>query len=96
MKFSRWFSFPDACVVKPEDIGKVLPWIHLAPDEFEQAFLSRIKDILELTEGDLVSIDGKTICGSREGDFKRAVHIVDAWSKANQLILYRPAIKWQI
>ncbi|KAA6306156.1 hypothetical protein EZS27_042188, partial [termite gut metagenome] len=59
----------------------------LDPDEFEQAFLSWIKAISNLTEGDVVSIDGKTICGSREGDSKRAVHIVSAWSKANQLSL---------
>jgi predicted transposase YbfD/YdcC len=59
----------------------------LDPNEFEQAFLSWIKDISELTKGDVVSIDGKTICGSRRGESKRAVHIVSAWSKANQLSL---------
>jgi hypothetical protein len=59
----------------------------LGLNEFEQAFLSWIKDISELTDGEVVSIDGKTICGSREGDSKRAVHIVSAWSKANQLSL---------
>jgi len=59
----------------------------LDPEEFEQAFLCWIKDISELTDGDVVSIDGKSICGSREGDSKRAVHIVSAWSRANQLSL---------
>jgi hypothetical protein len=55
----------------------------LDPDAFEQAFQSWIKDIAEFTEGDVVSIDGKTICGSRDKKSKRAVHIVSAWSKAN-------------
>ncbi|GHT23295.1 ISAs1 family transposase [Bacteroidia bacterium] len=59
----------------------------LDPDEFERAFLSWIKDISKLTDGDIVSIDGKTLCGSRAGNSKRAVHIVSAWSKANQLSL---------
>ncbi|MDR2843789.1 MAG: ISAs1 family transposase, partial [Candidatus Symbiothrix sp.] len=59
----------------------------LDPDEFDQAFLSWIKDISTLTDGDVVSIDGKTLCGSRAGDSKRVVHIVSAWSKANQLSL---------
>jgi predicted transposase YbfD/YdcC len=59
----------------------------LDPNEFEQAFLSWIKDISELTDGDVISIDGKSLCGSRAGDSKRAVHIVSAWSKANQLSL---------
>jgi predicted transposase YbfD/YdcC len=59
----------------------------LDPEEFEQAFLSWIKDIAKLTDGDVVSIDGKTVCGSRDRDSKRAIHIVSAWSKANQLSL---------
>jgi predicted transposase YbfD/YdcC len=59
----------------------------LDPGEFEQAFLSWIKDISTLTRGDVVSIDGKSICGSRVKDSKRAVHIISAWSKANQLSL---------
>ncbi|GHT20276.1 hypothetical protein AGMMS4957_06660 [Bacteroidia bacterium] len=59
----------------------------LDPAEFERAFLSWIKDISKLTDGDIVSIDGKTLCGSRAGNSKRAVHIVSAWSKANQLSL---------
>jgi len=59
----------------------------LDPEAFEQAFLSWVKDISELTNGDVISIDGKTICGSRDGDSKRAVHIVSAWSCANQLSL---------
>jgi predicted transposase YbfD/YdcC len=40
-----------------------------------------------LTDGDVVSIDGKTVCGSRDGNSKRAVHIVSAWSNANPLSL---------
>jgi predicted transposase YbfD/YdcC len=59
----------------------------LDPEEFEAAFLSWIKDISELTQGDVISIDGKTLRGSREGNSKRAVHIISAWSRANQLSL---------
>jgi predicted transposase YbfD/YdcC len=59
----------------------------LDPDEFEKAFVSWIQDISALTEGEIVSIDGKTICGSRDKDSKRAVHIVSAWAHANQLSL---------
>jgi hypothetical protein len=55
------------------------------PDEFEQAFLSWIKDISTLTERDIVSIDGKSICSLRVKDSKRAVHTVGARSKAKQL-----------
>lgn len=59
----------------------------LNPDEFESCFLRWIQDISELTDGDVVSIDGKTLCGTRETGGKRAVHIVSAWSNANQMSL---------
>ena len=59
----------------------------LDPEGFEKAFLSWIKDISALTAGEIVSIDGKTVCGSRGSDTKRAIHIVSAWANANQLSL---------
>ena len=59
----------------------------LEPKEFEAAFLSWIKDVSALTDGEIVSIDGKTICGSRSSDGKSAVHIVGAWASVNQLSL---------
>lgn len=59
----------------------------LDPKRFEEAFLSWVRDICELTKGDVVSIDGKTIRGSRDSVSKRAIHIISAWSKANQLSL---------
>ena len=59
----------------------------LDPEKFEEAFLLWVKAVSELTNGDVISIDGKTIRGSRESGSKRAIHIVSAWSNANQLSL---------
>jgi predicted transposase YbfD/YdcC len=59
----------------------------LDPEAFERAFLSWVKDVASLTEGEIVSIDGKTLCGTRASGSKRAVHIVSAWASANQLSL---------
>lgn len=59
----------------------------LEPSLFEEAFLSWVKSISELTQGDVISLDGKTMCGTRETGSKRAVHLVSAWSKANGLSL---------
>jgi len=57
----------------------------LDPQAFEQAFLSWVKAVVELTAGAVINIDGKTLCGSKGS--KRAVHIISAWSSANQLSL---------
>jgi hypothetical protein len=50
----------------------------LDPELFEETFLAWIASISKLTEGDVVSLDGKTMRGTRESGSKRAVHIISA------------------
>jgi predicted transposase YbfD/YdcC len=57
------------------------------PVEFETCFLDWIKAVAQLTDGEVVSIDGKTIRGSKKTGSKSAVHMVSAWANANQLAL---------
>ena len=57
------------------------------PIEFETCFLSWIKAVAKLTDGEVVSIDGKTLRGSRKTGSKSAIHMVSAWANANQLTL---------
>lgn len=39
-------------------------------------------------KGELINIDGKTLCGSKdEGNGKYAIHLVSAWSHQNRLVL---------
>jgi predicted transposase YbfD/YdcC len=59
----------------------------LAPEVFEEAFLSWVRAISSLTNGEVVSIDGKTIRGSRDSGGKHAIHMVSAWANANRLSL---------
>jgi len=56
------------------------------PKEFEDSFIAWVKSIAVKTHNEIVSIDGKTVCGSR--DVKtRAIHMVSAWANTNQLVL---------
>ena len=59
----------------------------LDPDEFESRFLLWIKEIQIMTNGEVISIDGKTMRGSRLQGCKSATHIVSAWADQNELIL---------
>jgi len=59
----------------------------LDPESFENAFLSWIQAVSCLTRGEVVSIDGKTVRGSRDSGGKQAIHLVSAWANANQLSL---------
>lgn len=56
------------------------------PKEFEACFMSWVRCVSEKTKGEIISIDGKTVCGSRDGKAK-AIHMVSAWANANQLVL---------
>jgi len=59
----------------------------LDPEEFEQGFAAWVGSIAKLTAGEVVAIDGKTLCGSRQSGKKQLVHMVSAWASANNLVL---------
>ncbi|MDD2634616.1 MAG: ISAs1 family transposase [Bacteroidales bacterium] len=59
----------------------------LDSNEFENCFLDWINSIFNRTQGEIISIDGKTMRGSRNQGCKSATHIVSAWADKNELIL---------
>lgn len=58
----------------------------IQPKEMEEGFLSWVKSVAQRTKGEIISIDGKTMCGSKDTKAK-ALHMVSAWASANQLVL---------
>ena len=58
----------------------------LDPAEFKECFLSWTKAISDLTDGEIIAIDGKTLRGSRGQDTK-PIHVVSAFATTNQLVL---------
>jgi len=58
----------------------------MKPDELEKSFLSWVQSIARKTKGEIISIDGKTVCGSRDAKTK-AIHMVSAWASVNQLVM---------
>lgn len=59
----------------------------LDPEEMERGFAAWIESIAKLTAGEVVAIDGKTLCGTREAGKKKLVHMVSAWASVNNLVL---------
>ena len=61
----------------------------LAPEAFHRVFAAWMKDIQEVTDGDVVAIDGKTLRRSfdRAPDGKGAIHMVSAWLDRNRVVL---------
>jgi len=56
--------------------------------QFETSFLSWVQAVFEITEGQVVAIDGKTVRRSHDhSNGKAAIHLVSAWATANHLLL---------
>lgn len=60
----------------------------LRPSEFEKCLLSFITALHEISDGQIVAIDGKTLRGSYDAaSGKAAIHMVSAWATANHITL---------
>lgn len=60
----------------------------LKPAEFEKCLLNWIASLQEITAGQIVAIDGKTLRGSYDkASSKSAIHMVSAWASANHISL---------
>ena len=60
----------------------------IKPAEFEKCLLSWITDLQEITAGQVIAIDGKTLRRSYDtASSKAAIHMVSAWATANCISL---------
>jgi predicted transposase YbfD/YdcC len=72
-------------------LGKV--FAALDPVQFNQCFTNWVNSISELTSGEVIAIDGKTICGSDDKqNGKSALHVVSAYAAGNRLCLGQEAV----
>ena len=72
-------------------LGKLFS--HLSAKEFSSCFTSWIESISDLTEGEVVAVDGKTIRNSNDDTCsKSAIHLVSAYASENRLCLGQEAI----
>jgi predicted transposase YbfD/YdcC len=60
----------------------------LKPEELQQGFLRWMQAVSEVTHGEVVAIDGKTLRRSFDrATGKGAIHMVSAWASANRVVL---------
>ena len=69
-----------------DTFGRV--FARLDPEQFERCFVNWVRAIFEVTEGEVVAVDGKTLRRSKDGTLgKDAIHMVSAWASENRLTL---------
>ncbi|WP_041555354.1 ISAs1 family transposase [Nostoc sp. PCC 7524] len=60
----------------------------LNPQQFQECFLNWMKSVHKITDGEVVAIDGKTLCGSYDKNSDQsAIQMVSAWATTNKLVL---------
>ena len=58
------------------------------PQQFQSCFVNWMKSIHQITSGEIIAIDGKTLRGSyEESSEQSAIQIVSAWATRNRLVL---------
>lgn len=86
----KFYPYKDG-IPSHDVLGKLFK--RLDPDEFGKCFSSWINHISKLTEGEVVAIDGKTICGSGDSSIsKSAIHVVSAYASENRVCLGQNAV----
>jgi len=60
----------------------------LDAQEFQSSFYSWVLAVNEITQGQIINVDGKCMLGSENKTLgKRAIYMVSAWAEANHLVL---------
>jgi predicted transposase YbfD/YdcC len=69
-----------------DTIGDV--FARLDPDQFRACFMDWVRMVFDLTEGQVVAVDGKTVRHSYDNRLgKNAIHMVNAWATDTSLAL---------
>ncbi len=83
--FRTFLELPNG-IPSHDTFGRV--FAALAPAPFEECFMKWIADLATASAGRLIAIDGKTIRRSLDSaNGKAAIHMVNAWCAANQMVL---------
>ncbi|NJL58858.1 MAG: ISAs1 family transposase [Desulfobacteraceae bacterium] len=86
-KYDRFESFLELPFGIPshDTFGNV--FAVLSASEFEDCFLKRIRAMFEASAGQLIAVDGKTLCNSYDRASKKAaIHMVSAWASENRVV----------
>ncbi len=103
----NWVEVADFCYAKREWWEQMLDLAHGIPSHdtfgrvfarldaqaFEDCFLQWVQELQELTQGQVIAIDGKSVRRSHDRTRQQGpLHLVSAWATANRLVLAQQAV----
>jgi len=86
LNWLRQFLFLPKGIPSHDTFGRVFALIN--PEEFQASFRQWVQALHEITQGQVIGIDGKQLRGSHDrSQGKRAIYMVRAWAEQNHLVL---------
>lgn len=83
--FQTFLELPNG-IPSHDTFGRVFGLLN--PEQFQHSFLSWVQALVEVSSGQIIAIDGKTLRHSFDrGLGKAAIHMVSAWASVNRLVL---------
>ena len=70
----------------PSDMTFARVWGLIEPEVFKQCFTQWANQVHTKITGEVISIDGKTVCGSKS-DERKPIHMISAWVSDQELVL---------
>ena len=80
----QFLSFPNG-IPSHDTINRVFSILN--PKELQRCFIDWVQSIASITNGRVVSIDGKRMCNSGMDGKKAFIHMVSAWCNSNNMVL---------
>ncbi|WP_142785143.1 ISAs1 family transposase [Changchengzhania lutea] len=56
-------------------------------EQFETCFIDWVSNLIDITAGEVIPIDGKTLRGAKSNGKKSPFHMVSAWASKNNMVL---------
>lgn len=80
-----WLELPNG-IPSADTFNRV--FARLKPEELQKCFMGWMQAVQNVTEGELLNIDGKTLRGAKEsGNSCSLIHMVSVWSASQRLVL---------
>jgi predicted transposase YbfD/YdcC len=80
-----WLELPNG-IPSADTFSRV--FARLKPEELQKCFMGWMQAVQNVTEGELLNIDGKTLRGAKEvGKSRSLIHMVSVWSASQHLVL---------